>query len=67
MQKGTLYYIFTLFIYYIYYSYKMNYFKGATKSYVMHCLCVVMILFNKGLYKSAVSTYSFAKLHILQI
>ena len=33
--------------------------KGAMKLFFMHCLCVVIILFNKDLYKSAFSTYSF--------
>ena len=28
----------------------------------MHYFCVVIILFNTGLYKSAISTYSFEKL-----
>ena len=36
--------------------------KGAAKSYFTHYLCVVIILLNIGLYKFAVSTYSFGKL-----
>ena len=36
--------------------------KGATKFYFTHYACVVIILFNMGLYKSAFSTDSFGKL-----
>ena len=39
--------------------------KGATKSYFTHYTLVVIILFNTGLYESAISTYSFAKLLFL--
>ena len=35
--------------------------KGATKLYFMYYLCVIIILFSMGLYKSAFSTYSFGK------
>ena len=38
-----------------------TYFKGAMKLYFMSYLHVVIILFSTGLYKSAFSTYSFAK------
>ena len=41
------------------------YFKGTTKLCFTHYMCVVIILFNTGLYKSAISTYSFAKLLFL--
>ena len=37
-------------------------FKGATKLYFKHYSCVVIILFNTGLYNSAFFTYSFGKL-----
>ena len=37
-------------------------FKGAMKLYFMHYLCVVIILFNTGLYKSAFSPDTFGKL-----
>ena len=40
----------------------MNDCKGAKKLCFTHYSCVVIILFNTGLYKSAVSTYFFAKL-----
>ena len=43
------------------YSFQLS-FKGATKLYSTHCSCVVTILFNAGLYKSAFSTDSFGKL-----
>ena len=36
--------------------------KGATKLYFTHYSCVVIILFNTGLYKSAFSISSFGKL-----
>ena len=36
--------------------------KVATKLYLAHYSCVVIILFNTGLYKSVFSTYSFGKL-----
>ena len=36
--------------------------KGATKLCFKHYLCVVIILFNKGLYKPGFSTDSFGKL-----
>ena len=36
--------------------------KGATKSYFMHYSCVVIILFNTGLYKSTFFTCYFGKL-----
>ena len=39
--------------------------KGATKSYFMHYMLVITILFNTGLYESAISTNSFAKLLFL--
>ena len=37
-------------------------FKGAMKLYFTDYLCVVIILFNTGLYKSAFFTESFGKL-----
>ena len=37
-------------------------FKAAMKLYFMHYLCVVIILFNTGLYKSAFSPDTFGKL-----
>ena len=37
-------------------------FKGAKKLHFVHYLCVVIILFNTGLYKSTFSTDSFWKL-----
>ena len=37
-------------------------FKGATKLQFTHFSCAVIILLNKGLYKSAFSTYLFGKL-----
>ena len=40
-------------------------FKGAMKLYFMHYLCVVIILFNTGLYKSAFSPDTFGKLFCL--
>ena len=36
--------------------------KGVTKLYFTHYSCVVAILSNNGLYKSAYFTYSFGKL-----
>ena len=39
--------------------------KGAAKLYFTHYLCVVIILFNTGLYKSVFSTYLFGKLIVL--
>ena len=39
--------------------------KGATKLYLTHYVRVVIILFNMVLYKSVISTYSFAKLLFL--
>ena len=36
--------------------------KRATKLYFMHYSCVVIILFNMDLFKSAFSTYSFKNL-----
>ena len=36
--------------------------KKATKIYFTHCSCVVIILHNKSLSKSAFSTYYFWKL-----
>ena len=39
--------------------------KGAMKLYFMHYMLVVIILFNTGLFKSAISTYSFAKILFL--
>ena len=42
-------------------------FKGATKSYFTHYLCVVIILYNTGFFKFVLSTYYFkreAKFHI---
>ena len=36
--------------------------QEATRLYFKHYSCVVIILFNTGLYKSAYSTYSFGKL-----
>ena len=36
--------------------------NGATKSYIRHYSCVVIILFSMGFYKSAFSSYSFKKL-----
>ena len=36
--------------------------KGATKSYFMHYPCVVIVLFNTDLCRSAFSTISFGKL-----
>ena len=39
-----------------------NIFKGTVKSYYKHYSFVVIILFNRGLYKSAFSTYSSGKL-----
>ena len=36
-------------------------FKGATKLYFMYYSRVVIILFNKGLYKSAFFTYFFVR------
>ena len=41
--------------------------KGATKFYFTHDSCVVIILFNTGLYKSVFSTYSFGKLVFLSL
>ena len=35
--------------------------KGAAKLYFMYYSCVVIILFNMGLYKSAFSTYYFVR------
>ena len=35
--------------------------KGAAKLYFMYYSCVVIILFNMGLYKSAFPTYYFVK------
>ena len=35
--------------------------KGATKLYFTHYSCVVIVLFNTGLYKSVFSTYSFGR------
>ena len=43
-------------------DYPPKFFKGATKLYFTCYSCVVIILFNKGLYKSAFCTYSFEKL-----
>ena len=37
-------------------------FKGATKLYFTHYLCVVIIFYNIGLYKSGFSPYYFEKL-----
>ena len=37
-------------------------FKGATKSYFTHYSCVVIVLFNTDLCRSASSTVSFRKL-----
>ena len=42
--------------------YGFLWFKGTPKFYFTHYLCVVIILFNTGLCKSAFSTYSFGKL-----
>ena len=39
--------------------------KGATELYFTHYSCVVIILFNSGLYKSAFFTDSFGKLVFL--
>ena len=39
-----------------------NSIKGATKSYFTHYSCVVIILFNTGLCRSAFSTIYFGKL-----
>ena len=41
------------------------FFKGATKLYFTHYSCVVIILFNMGLYKSVFSMDSFGKLVFL--
>ena len=38
-------------------------YKGATKLYFVHYLCVVIILFNADSYKSSFSTCSFEKLN----
>ena len=38
-----------------------NNIKGAKQLYFSNNLCVVIILFNKGLYKSSFSTYSFGE------
>ena len=37
-------------------------FKGATKLYFTHYLCVVIIFYNTGLYESGFSPYYFQKL-----
>ena len=37
-------------------------FKEATKSYITHNSCVVIVLFNTALCRSAFSTVSFSKL-----
>ena len=37
-------------------------FKGATKSYFTHCSCVVIVLFNTALCRSAFFTESFSYL-----
>ena len=36
--------------------------KGAAKLYFIYYLCVVIILFSTGLFKSVFSTFSFEKL-----
>ena len=41
------------------------FFKGATILYFMYYLCVVIILFDTDLYKSAFSTYSSENLEVM--
>ena len=41
---------------------KFHFLKGATKSNFTHYSCVVIVLFNTSLYRSAFSTVSFGKL-----
>ena len=41
---------------------EVKYFKGAMKLYFKHYSCVVIVLFNTSLCRSAFSTVSFRKL-----
>ena len=64
-NEKTMVYISSLVISYDKLDKKRKEVKGATKSYFTHYMLVVIILFNTGLYESAISTYSFAKLLFL--
>ena len=47
----------------IFYQFKIiEFLKGATSLFFTHYSCVAVILFNTGLYMSALSTFSFGKL-----
>ena len=64
-NEKTMVYISSLVISYDKLDKKRKEVKRATKSYFTHYMLVVIILFNTGLYESAISTYSFAKLLFL--